>query len=86
MSDHFPSALKRAMDWSGALQRSVHGKPELGEWLTKHSGHTLTDKEIEKWFHELSGQPISSAVMDAVTCKRVLRLLRQRVFFFVPSA
>lgn len=81
MSDHFPSALKRAMDWSGALQRSVHGKPELGEWLTKHSGHTLTDKEIEKWFHELSGQPISSAVMDAVTCKRVLRLLRQRVFF-----
>ena len=81
MTDHAPPALNRALEWSGALQRCIRGKPEFGQWLAENAGESITRHKIEQWFTEISQQAPSQAVMDASNCKRVLRLLRQRVFF-----
>ena len=81
MTDHSHPVLNRAMEWSGALQRSIRGKPEFGRWLAEHAGTPISRINIEQWFAELGGQSPQEAVLDANACKRVLRQLRQRVFF-----
>ncbi len=81
MSDHSYPILNRAMEWSGALQRGIRGKPAFGQWLAEQACEPITRLKIEQWFAELGGQAPREAVLDASSCKRVLRQLRQRVFF-----
>lgn len=81
MTDHSPPVLSRSLEWSGALQRCIRGKPAFGQWLADHAGESITRQKIEHWFTEISQQTLHGAVLDASNCKRVLRQLRQRVFF-----
>ena len=81
MTDHASPALNRAMEWSGALQRCIRGKPAFGQWLAEHAGESITRDKIEQWFTDISQLALDQAVLDASNCKRVLRQLRQRVFF-----
>lgn len=81
MTDHSSPALHRSLEWSGALQRCITGKPAFAQWLADHAQETITRNKIEEWFRDLSGQTLDMAVLDATNCKRTLRQLRQRVFF-----
>ena len=81
MTDPSFPVLHRSLEWSGALQRCIRGKPAFGQWLSEHATEAITRSKIEKWFAEISGQDLDVAVLDAANCKRTLRQLRQRVFF-----
>jgi len=53
----------------------------MGQWLADHAGEQIARPKIEQWFRGISGQDLEVAVLDTKNCKRVLRVLRQRVFF-----
>jgi len=66
--------------WSGALRRKIDVDTELARWLADAAAHAVTRKTIQTWFAELKGSD-SQAALTVTDAKRVLRRLRQRVFF-----
>lgn len=75
--------LKPALEWSGCLRRRLQANPTLQNWLTSACENEVSVGQINAWFEELAGQPVASAVLSVVDCRRVLRKLRERVFFTV---
>src|SRR3546814_5925964 len=74
--------LEPALRWSGALRRKIGANVPFQEWLIVAAGQTLTPKAIHQWFDELKGEPSNQALpIDDV--RRILRQLRDRVFFTV---
>lgn len=72
--------LEPALRWSGALRRKIGANHPFQEWLTAAAAHPLTPKSVHDWFEELNGGPSGKALaIDDV--RRVLRQLRERVFF-----
>lgn len=71
--------LEPALAWSGALRRKVNANEEFGRWLERAAAEPVDRQRMRDWFTELGGSPDSFT--DPETTRRVLRRLRQRVFF-----
>ncbi|MGB3288491.1 MAG: bifunctional [glutamate--ammonia ligase]-adenylyl-L-tyrosine phosphorylase/[glutamate--ammonia-ligase] adenylyltransferase, partial [Burkholderiaceae bacterium] len=72
--------LEPALRWSGALRRKLGANLSFRQWLIEAAGQTLAPQTIHAWFDELKGGPSDDALpVDEV--RRVLRQLRERVFF-----
>lgn len=79
-----PSAiiLERALRWSGALRRKTDAHTSFGTWLEAAAAQPLTRQGIAGWFHELCGTAAGpGGVVPVADLKRVLRKLRERVFY-----
>src|SRR5690606_33366656 len=70
--------LKSAQQWSGALRRTLLAKPDFGEQLLHYAKRPVDTDQINQWLHELLNLYPDS---DIANRKRVLRLLRERVFY-----
>ena len=75
------SIVDKAMLWSGTLRRLAQGDLVFVDWLESQAHVVLNRDVIQTWFVELSGQPVSAATLNTERCRKVLRLLRKRVFF-----
>lgn len=75
--------LQPARQWSGALRRRLQASQALQPWLSRASQTEVTASQIHHWFEELAGQPVGGATLSTSDCRRVLRQLRERVFFTV---
>jgi len=73
--------IESAKQWSGVLARRLENRHELENWLAQNCDQPITVERIHAWFETLSGQPLSTAVLDNEACRRVLRKLREQVFF-----
>ncbi|NLC35395.1 MAG: bifunctional [glutamate--ammonia ligase]-adenylyl-L-tyrosine phosphorylase/[glutamate--ammonia-ligase] adenylyltransferase [Alcaligenaceae bacterium] len=71
--------LEPALSWSGALRRKIDAHPDFGQWLEHAVNLPLDRQRLTQWFVELGGTPGQS--MEAGILRRVLRQLRQRVFY-----
>ncbi|HEY7803577.1 MAG TPA: bifunctional glutamine synthetase adenylyltransferase/deadenyltransferase, partial [Orrella sp.] len=76
-------SLMTASQWSGALNRRLQANPELADWLQSACEHNITSDCLARWFETLSGQTPDQAVLSVTACRRVLRQLRERVFYAV---
>lgn len=70
--------LKSAQQWSGALRRTLMAKPEFGEQLLHYAKRPVDTEQIDQWLRELLNRYPDN---DIASCKRILRLLRERVFY-----
>ena len=70
------------MRWSGALRRKIVGNRLFAQWLSQAAEQPVTQKTIDTWFTELKKDP-SDAILNPTEVRRVLRELRERVFFTV---
>ena len=75
--------LQPALTWSGVLRRRTQNDPEFTKWLEQSSSSPVTPCLIEAWFEQLSGQPTTGQPLALADCRRVLRKVRERVFFTV---
>ena len=75
--------LQPARQWSGALRRRLEANAQLQAWLAQACELEVTRDQIHAWFEELAGDPPASATLPVAICRRVLRKLRERVFFAV---
>ncbi len=75
--------LSTAAQWSGALRRRLQADTELQNWLENACLLEVSPAQIHVWFEELSGHKLENAVLSVADCRRVLRKLRERVFFTV---
>lgn len=74
--------LDRAVRWSGALRRKIDANPVFGRWLASAASSPVDPQTVHDWFNELAGSTSHDAIaIDAL--RRVLRKLRERVFFTV---
>ncbi len=74
-----------ATRWSGALRRRLEANPNLAAWLPQAVQTEVNKTRIDQWFEEISGQPVATALLDNLSCRRTLRQLRERVFFCVMA-
>jgi len=72
--------LESALRWSGALRRRLTANAQFGNWLAQAAGHEVNRKTIQDWFAELRGGS-SDEALEVEAVRRVLRRLRERVFF-----
>lgn len=75
--------LQAACQWSGALRRRLQASTALQDWLRQASQTEVSRAQIHAWFEELAGVAPATATLPVTDCRRVLRLLRERVFFTV---
>ncbi len=75
--------LDPAIAWSGALRRRLYADDSLAIWL-QNASQTPVDQAITRiWFEELAGVAPENASLSTDDCRRVLRQLRERVFYTV---
>uniref|UniRef100_UPI004048B06F bifunctional [glutamate--ammonia ligase]-adenylyl-L-tyrosine phosphorylase/[glutamate--ammonia-ligase] adenylyltransferase n=1 Tax=Orrella sp. TaxID=1921583 RepID=UPI004048B06F len=75
--------LDPATTWSGALRRRLYADESFAQWLESAS-QTPVDPAITRlWFEELAGVSPEYASLSTDNCRRVLRQLRERVFYAV---
>ncbi|MCC2595305.1 bifunctional [glutamate--ammonia ligase]-adenylyl-L-tyrosine phosphorylase/[glutamate--ammonia-ligase] adenylyltransferase [Pusillimonas sp. MFBS29] len=72
--------LEPALRWSGALRRKLIANTAFEQWLINAASQTLNRKTILQWFYELKGDE-TDAILAVSDVRRVLRKLRERVFF-----
>src|SRR5690606_8565453 len=72
--------LTPALEWSGALRRKLAGHPAFADWLAQAAALPLTRATIRAWLVELKHSD-SDAALPADEVRRLLRHLRERVFF-----
>lgn len=77
-----PSAiiLEPALHWSGALRRKIVANAPFEEWLVQAAAQAVTRKTITTWFDELR-QADTDIALSVADVRRILRQLRERVFF-----
>lgn len=75
--------LEPALKWSGALSRRVLNDPDFAVWLQTQCQEPITPARIDSWCAQIAGQSDSLEPLAAPDCRRVLRKLRERVFFGV---
>lgn len=73
--------LERALHWSGTLRRKAGSHPEFTDWLANAAAQPVTRATIESWFHTL--QATDTLPLSVPDARRILRKLRERVFFTV---
>lgn len=74
--------LDRAVRWSGALRRKIDTNAPFGRWLETAAAHAVTPHTVHEWFVELADSS-SDTVLPVDALRRILRRLRERVFFTV---
>ncbi len=79
----FEDLLQPALQWSGALRRRLDANADLRVWLEQASELEVTPAQIHAWFEQLAGSSPAKATLAVADCRRVLRKLRERVFFAV---
>lgn len=72
------SIITPSLQWSGTLRRKLHDNAELEHWLTLSAGSAVSRKLVHDWYTELAN---GQACLPVTDVKRVLRQLRQRVFY-----
>lgn len=72
--------LDAALRWSGALRRKLATNAAFGEWLPDAAKLAVTRKTIYAWFAEIKNSD-SEQALSVPEVRRVLRQLRERVFF-----
>src|SRR5690606_6617496 len=72
--------LAPALQWSGALRRKLIANAPFERWLIQAAGLTLNRKTILEWLAELKNDE-SGAALPIADVRRILRQLRERVFF-----
>lgn len=75
--------LQPALQWSGALSRRILNDDVFAQWLQRQCETSITDTRIRDWFEELAGCPANGPALATQDCRRVLRKLRERVFYGV---
>ncbi|HWL28473.1 MAG TPA: bifunctional [glutamate--ammonia ligase]-adenylyl-L-tyrosine phosphorylase/[glutamate--ammonia-ligase] adenylyltransferase, partial [Burkholderiaceae bacterium] len=74
--------LDRAVRWSGALRRKIDVDPAFGRWLALAATRPVASQTVQDWFAELAGSP-SRDPFPIDELRKILRKLRERVFFTV---
>lgn len=72
------SILTLSLQWSGSLRRKLHDNASLEHWLANAANIAVSRKLVHDWFNELANGQANLSVSDV---RRVLRQLRQRVFY-----
>lgn len=75
--------LTPAIVWSGALRRRTLADESFAQWLRDTSPSSVDETVIRTWFTALSGLAPEHATLNTVDCRRILRQLRERVFYTV---
>jgi glutamate-ammonia-ligase adenylyltransferase len=75
--------IKKATQWSGMLRRHLDQKPDLAIFLKQSTAQAVSQEAINLWFENLAALNPESACLSTKECRRVLRQLRERVFFTV---
>lgn len=83
MRDTVANPIEHAALWSGILRRLINQKPDFKAWLAQSTEQPVSIQSIQLWFESLAQVSPSTACLPVADCKRVLRQLRQRVFFTV---
>lgn len=78
--NHSPR-LSKALNWSGVLRRKIDSNHDFSRWLEQACDHAVNHHVLQKWFDELRDQTPAGPSMAVADAKRVLRQLRQRVFY-----
>ncbi|HUH87333.1 MAG TPA: bifunctional [glutamate--ammonia ligase]-adenylyl-L-tyrosine phosphorylase/[glutamate--ammonia-ligase] adenylyltransferase [Pusillimonas sp.] len=73
--------LANALEWSGALRRKVDSNIEFTVWLESACRQAVNADVIQGWFTELLEGAEPGPGLPATDARRILRLLRQRVFY-----
>ncbi|MYN11903.1 bifunctional [glutamate--ammonia ligase]-adenylyl-L-tyrosine phosphorylase/[glutamate--ammonia-ligase] adenylyltransferase [Pusillimonas sp. TS35] len=76
-----PIILESALRWSGALRRKLTASESFGQWLGEAARHAVTNETLQAWFAELAGEGARDTTLAVDDVRRVLRQLRERVFF-----
>lgn len=66
------------------MRRRLEAKPELAGWIQAHCNQAVTPEQIHLWFAEMTSQPTDPA-LPVTECRRILRQLRERVFYTVMA-
>ena len=74
--------LEPALRWSGALRRKTETHQEFAAWLADAAARPVGRATIQDWFLELQG-PDQREPLPVADARRILRKLRERVFFTV---
>ncbi|WP_353146706.1 bifunctional [glutamate--ammonia ligase]-adenylyl-L-tyrosine phosphorylase/[glutamate--ammonia-ligase] adenylyltransferase [Pollutimonas bauzanensis] len=72
--------LEPALRWSGALRRKIGANASFESWLTQAAMHPVARSTIQTWFNELKQETVD-ATLSVPEVRRILRQLRERVFF-----
>jgi glutamate-ammonia-ligase adenylyltransferase len=75
--------LDPAIAWSGALRRRLYADDSFAQWLLNASQTPVDQTITSTWFEELAGLAPENASLSTDDCRRVLRQLRERVFYTV---
>ncbi len=75
--------IEKVAQWSGVLRRRIDQKPDLALFLTQSVLKPVTNLVINQWFEALAFKPANEAYLSASDCRRVLRQLREQVFYTV---
>lgn len=76
------SITQAALRWSPALRRKTTVDNQFLAWLQQHAHRTINAAQLQSWFQELKEmQPHDEKLNALDELKRILRLLRDRVFF-----
>ena len=75
--------LDSTIQWSGVLRRRIHADEHFAQWLSEASHEPVDSTRIDQWFVELASEQPATAQLNVRDCRRVLRQLRERVFYTV---
>jgi glutamate-ammonia-ligase adenylyltransferase len=75
--------IEKIAQWSGVLRRRIDQKPEFALFLAQSLSKPVTSMVINQWFEELAFKPVADAHLPTNDCRRILRQLRERVFYTV---
>jgi len=75
--------IEKVAQWSGVLRRRIDQKPDLALFLANSASEPITSEVIDLWFEDLASKSVEKSCLSASDCRRVLRQLRERVFYTV---
>jgi len=73
--------LESPLLWSGALRRKIGAHAEFGRWLGVAAQEPVSPSTIQTWMDELRGVEALAGPPPVAEVRRVLRQVRERVFF-----
>ena len=79
----FQIQIEKVTQWSAVLRRHIDQKPDLAIFLTHSLEQNVSKEVIDHWFKDLTQSHPDSACLSTTDCRRVLRQLRERVFYTV---
>lgn len=78
-----PIQIEKIAQWSGVLKRRIDQNPDFLAWLTQSILEPVSRQTIDNWFKDLAQSEPVAAHLTLTDCRRVLRQLRERVFYTI---